>query len=518
MWTESAGSRVGELISEKYQILKLLGAGGMGAVYEAKHVFLGRRFGLKFLHPSLAEHPEMLARFRSEAKAAGGLECENLVAVTDFGVASDGSPYLVMEYLEGEDLGGLLDRVGTLPVVRAVRILIQACRGVAAAHRAEIIHRDLKPQNLFIARRGDGSDLVKVLDFGIAKLRTATDHGAHLTRTGTTMGTPHYMSPEQARSAGDVDARADIFALGVILYQALSGKQPHPGDSYNNIIVHLLTEPPVPLDSVVSGIPARLSEIVHRAIASDMYARFASVDELVSALEPYSAPTTGSEAPVGGTLLTPLSQRELEGPARRAQNATFGTRDTEAKAALSVSRPALTRLEAGAKRAAYAKRSAIGILLVVGVGLAAVGVRSSLRELSNSAPGLSASAALPSTTPESVRTNPSTAPAPELAQANTDPKPNDSQADHAKATFAQDAHASPALSGPSAPAPIASARAAARIDLAPASKPTRPAPVLSASSALAKAESGWRSVLVRDVPFDGGSKTTGQHGAAGGHP
>ncbi len=210
-------------------MVRLLGSGGMGEVYEAQHSSIGRRFAIKFLHPLLAGNSEVVARFQREAQAAGGLENENIAAVVDIGTADDGAPYLVMEYLEGEDLAHLLVRGGPLPVPRAAYIIIQACRGLAAAHSRGIVHRDLKPENLFICKRNDGSDLVKVLDFGIAKLHTGRP-GTGLTQTGTTMGTPFYMSLEQARGAKEVDHRTDIYALGVILYEILSGTKPHPGE------------------------------------------------------------------------------------------------------------------------------------------------------------------------------------------------------------------------------------------------------------------------------------------------
>jgi len=187
--TESYGAvnaRVGKTAGGKYRLVRLLGSGGMGEVYEAQHAAIGRRFAIKFLHSLLASNGESVARFQREAQAAGGLENENIAAVVDIGTADDGAPFLVMEYLEGEDLAKLLVRSGPLSVPRAAYIIIQACRGLAAAHSRGIVHRDLKPENLFICKRNDGSDLVKVLDFGIAKLHTGR-LGTGITQTGTTM-------------------------------------------------------------------------------------------------------------------------------------------------------------------------------------------------------------------------------------------------------------------------------------------------------------------------------------------
>src|SRR4029079_8966993 len=171
---------------------------------------------IKFLRRELAERRDILNRFQREAEAAGALENENVTAAIDFGISDDGAPYIVMEYLVGENLADLLAREGRLPVARAADLVAQACRGVAAAHAAGIVHRDLKPHNLFVARRDDGTDLLKVLDFGVAKLQ-AIDEAAASTRTGTVVGTAAYMSPEQARGEKLVDQRADVYGLGAIL-------------------------------------------------------------------------------------------------------------------------------------------------------------------------------------------------------------------------------------------------------------------------------------------------------------
>jgi serine/threonine-protein kinase len=293
-------SRVGEILADKYRVVRYIGEGGMGTVYEAQHEVVGRRFAVKFLHSELAQHREILDRFKREARAAGALESENIASVIDFGQAEDGIPYLVMELLLGEDLAHLLAREAPLPVFRAVNLVVQACRGVEAAHAAGIIHRDLKPENLFVCRRGDGSDLVKILDFGIAKLALAGDGGLppSTTQPGSAIGTPSYMPPEQARGEKEIDHRADIYGLGAILFEALGGQKPHPGDSYNVILYHILTQPPVSLAALRPGLPAGLPELVHRALASDPSSRPASAKELAQALSPYAgqqALRTGSQ-------------------------------------------------------------------------------------------------------------------------------------------------------------------------------------------------------------------------------
>ncbi len=263
-----APERLGEVLAGKYRIVRLLGEGGMGRVYEAEHTSVGRRFAVKLLRPHLAANEQALARFRREARAAGALENEHIAAVLDFDTAPDGTPFLVMEYLEGRSLGQLLADEGPLPASRAANALLQVCRGLEAAHAAGILHRDLKPDNLFVTRRADGSELLKILDFGIAKLLNEGGRDAPI-QTGAAIGTPYYMAPEQVRGDVPLDERVDLYALGVILYELLSGQKPHPGDSGNTVLAHVLTQSPVRLEKLRPGLPPGVAELVHRALAFD---------------------------------------------------------------------------------------------------------------------------------------------------------------------------------------------------------------------------------------------------------
>lgn len=280
---EAPAARIGEILGDRYRLEAILGQGSAGVVYEAQHTVVGRRFAVKVLRPGLIGRADVLERFRREAQAAGSLESENIASAIDFGHTADGLPFIVMEYLPGEDLGAVLARDGRLSEQRVVEIGVQVCRGLATAHAAGIIHRDLKPENLLLARRGDGSDLVKILDFGIAKLLDASGASAsadRLTRTGWMMGTALYMAPEQARGERDIDPRADIYALGAILYEALCGRRPHDGDSYNTVVYRILTRSIERLDVA----PERLADVVHWALAYDPRDRPSSVVELAAAL------------------------------------------------------------------------------------------------------------------------------------------------------------------------------------------------------------------------------------------
>ena len=277
--------RDGELVGGKYRLVRYLAAGGMGAVYEAQHTVVRRRFAIKLLRQELAAQRESLTRFQREAEVAGTLENENVAAAIDFGIAEDGSHYIVMEYLAGESLRSLIDRVGRIPVSRACDIVVQACRGVAAAHKAGIIHRDINPQNLFLCRRDDGTDLVKVLDFGIAKLAAAESAE---TQTGAILGTPAYLSPEQARGEKTVDHRTDIYGLGAVLYELLTGQKPHPGESHNAILHHICTQPALPIDAERTKLPADLIAITTRALSSAPPERYPTAEAFVQALVPYA--------------------------------------------------------------------------------------------------------------------------------------------------------------------------------------------------------------------------------------
>ena len=215
--------RVGQVIDGKYELVRLVGKGGMGSVFEVRHLRIGRRLALKTLHASYTENSEMVARFVREAQAAAAIGSQHIVEVTDAGETEDGTPFLVMEYLEGKDLSTVLDESGKLDIDRAVSFVLQLCVGLAAAHSQGIIHRDLKPSNLVVVRRPDGSEWIKVLDFGVAKVReslppSSPEKTPDLTQSSATLGTPYYMAPEQAWGSKNATTHSDIYAAGVILF------------------------------------------------------------------------------------------------------------------------------------------------------------------------------------------------------------------------------------------------------------------------------------------------------------
>lgn len=281
----SQPSRAGQRLAT-LRLLRRIGEGGMGSVYAAVEESSGAPRAVKILHPELAKSSSVCRRFWREAEIAATLTGEAFVPVTGFDVTQDGTPYIVMELLEGMDLGAIFARETRVGTSRLLNLVGQACRGLRVAHEHSppIVHRDLKPENLFVCRRPDGRELLKILDFGIAKFLESTPAGP-ATRTGSAVGTPHYMSPEQARGARTIDSRTDVYALGVILYEGLSGTKPHPGESYNEILSHILTQEPIALAALRPDLPAGLVALVHRAMSYEVARRVASVTELAEQLE-----------------------------------------------------------------------------------------------------------------------------------------------------------------------------------------------------------------------------------------
>jgi serine/threonine-protein kinase len=278
---------VGDVIAGRYMVERIVGQGGMGIVFAAIDRELERRVAVKLLLPERIENEETVQRFLREAKAAARIRSEHVTQVYDTGRLPDGLPYIVMELLSGQDLAARLETSGVFPVETAAACMLQACEALAQAHVAGIIHRDLKPANFFLSRHADGSDVLKVLDFGISKI----GNGAALTKSATVIGSPFYMSPEQLQTPTDIDHRTDVWALGVIAYEMLSGKRPFDADTLPALCVSILHTAPRPLAEHRPDLPAALTRIVDRCLQKDRTQRCQNVGELANALAPFGSET-----------------------------------------------------------------------------------------------------------------------------------------------------------------------------------------------------------------------------------
>jgi eukaryotic-like serine/threonine-protein kinase len=292
--------REGEIVDGKYRVTRVLAEGGMGVVVAAQHLKLDQRVALKFMLPSLTRSPEAVERFSREARAAAKLQSEHVARILDVAELEDGQPYMVMEFLEGADLVSTIQCPNPPVVEEAVDYILQACDALAEAHALGIIHRDMKPENLFLTRR-HGKPWIKVLDFGISKvLGDARREGIKIT-TQDAMGSPAYMSPEQMRATSEVDARSDIWSLGVILYEMLSRRQPFSGESLAEICIKVIQQPPPSLAALCPTLPPNLVHVIERCLEKNRDERFASVPDLVRALAPFAH--ARSQTVIAGALV-----------------------------------------------------------------------------------------------------------------------------------------------------------------------------------------------------------------------
>ena len=381
---------IGTTIDGRYRVLRVLGQGGMGAVYEAEHTGTGRRVAVKVINADMARKTEMVLRFQREARVAGSIETPHIVQVLDTGTdPTSGTVYMVMEFLRGEDLQQLIKRLGKVPPLTALRLIAQSCLGLGKAHAAGVIHRDIKPANLFLCWHEGGPVTVKVVDFGIAKIMVEPGSGeeAGLTRTGGMLGSPLYMSPEQATGRKTIDHRTDVWSLGVVLYQALSGRVPHLAETLGALIMAICSEPVPPLQSVAPWVPAEIAEIVHRALALDPSARFPSMAALLQAIQQI----VPDRLTVDATELVPLTEAEFSyvAPSPRLVSAgeaavaatanaapalgvSQGTSTSPGQGALSVSQGTSSAPAKGRSRLA----PALAVVVAVGGGLAVYGLAS----------------------------------------------------------------------------------------------------------------------------------------------
>ncbi|MGK3960076.1 serine/threonine-protein kinase [Sorangium sp. So ce118] len=300
-------------LNGRYLLGSPLGEGGMGAVYEAEDLVEKRRVAVKLINPERAERGgSAIGRFEREAKIAGGIDTDHIARVLDSGKdAATGAPFMVIELLRGEDLGRLLGRLGPLPPLVALRIVAQTCVGLQKAHEAGVMHRDIKPANLFLARReGDTTTTVKLLDFGIAKIRRphgSEDPSTGLTQAGTMLGTPRYMSPEQARGRREIDHRTDIWSLGIVLYCALAGRTPHEHiETFVELITALVQQPVPPVQDFAPWVPLEISSIVHTALQHERERRYPSAAAMLEAI----LPLLNGDLTLDESMLVPLTDAE----------------------------------------------------------------------------------------------------------------------------------------------------------------------------------------------------------------
>jgi serine/threonine-protein kinase len=289
---DAAHVKPGDIVASRYRVDRVLGKGGMGIVFAVTHIERHKQRALKLLRPAALIDADTVERFLREARASLSLSGEHVARVYEVGSLKTGAPYIVMEYLEGTDLGAVLKARGALPLAEAVGYLLQVCEALAEAHAHGIVHRDIKPANLFLTRSPDGSPCVKVLDFGISKIQgDAGDESSEstVTKSYVILGSPHYMSPEQMRGAHDVDARTDVWAMGAVAYQLVTGRRPFEGKTITEIMLEAIEAAPEAPSRVKEGLPPELDAVIFRCLERDLDRRFATVDELAAALRPIAA-------------------------------------------------------------------------------------------------------------------------------------------------------------------------------------------------------------------------------------
>jgi serine/threonine-protein kinase len=393
--SSKAAVKPGDVVAGKYRIERLLGSGGMGYVVSARHLQLGQLVAMKFLRSEAVENADATKRFFREAKAIARLRSENIARIYDVDVLDSGEPYIVMEYLEGKDLAAIVTERTTLPPSEAADYVIQTCEALAEAHALGIVHRDIKLANLFVTRGPAGTPVVKLLDFGISKsFDVRTSRG--VTKAASLLGSPRFMSPEQMCDARTVDARTDVWSLGVVLYRVVSGKAPFEADTLGRLLNMVMHEKEAALSTLVRDLPRGFERVVARCLEKDPEDRFADVGALADALVPFAADATrarGAAERVAAIFGVAREQNAIHEPRRSAISLPPSPRSTGTNAPWVGARaPSLRRVQV----------SSVGLFFVVAALLTLTGVLAKLRwdEAALRRPAVAASEPPPRAEPE----------------------------------------------------------------------------------------------------------------------
>ena len=477
----------GEIIDGKYRTIRLIGEGGMGAVYEAENIRIHRKVAIKVLHAGVAETAEAVQRFEREAQAAGRIGSEHIVEVLDLGNLASGDRYMVMEFMDGDSLGGRIKSKGRLSPAELYPIAYQLLAALDSAHSAGIIHRDLKPDNVYLLRsRGGVADFVKLLDFGISKFNQLSgDSGFSMTRTGAVMGTPYYMAPEQAKGAKDADHRVDLYAAGVILYESVTGEVPFNADTFNELLFKIVLEEPRPVQLLVPQIDHGFAAIINKAMTRDPAARFQTAKEFQLALEHW-ANNAGPE--LAQALRAPAAGRgsiaDGTGQFARQQSAVGPLLSTGTPGTWANTGGVTAPLKAPVKQSNAGLFAVLGVVGVLVIGGALLGLRM-LNKANEATPTVAATA--PNAADDKAKTEAL------MAAAKAQQQEADAKAEAAKQA-AQTAASAPAAAS-AAPAPKVAALAtkqkvAVRAVARPAAVTPKEAPKAAPAPAPAPASTG----------------------------
>jgi eukaryotic-like serine/threonine-protein kinase len=426
--------RPGEVVDGRYRVEAYLGGGGMASVYRAMHVVLEQPVALKIVSPQIREVPGVAARFIREARAATSLKGEHVARVFDVGTMADGAPYMVMEFLEGKDLGEILETAALPPVEDAVDWVLQACEALAEVHGRGIVHRDLKPANLFLTRGADGLPCVKLIDFGISRFESPlSPKDAHgLTQPDAIMGSPRYMSPEMMESASKADARSDIWGLGTVLYELLTGDAPYDGESFIEIYRKAVDGPPRAPSEIRADVPKALDEVITKCLRADPDDRYNDVAELATALAPFGHGDAAERSDAIARVLGATRSRPAVGDASNDDVALVVGNES------SRVRRRVSRDDTSSSRAKRFTFFAVAAVSLVAIG--AIGARAKVTRPEASAPTETAAAALPAA--------PAPAPVPVAPVASEEDEDDDAPPARAATTTASSPSALPNAAAP----------------------------------------------------------------------